>query len=177
MEAGFIWAIGAVLLALAPGKPGTLSTLYLCTAALALGASVIEAGHAMAFRDDLTGLHGRRALNEALGRVEGHFALAVVDVDHFKNFNDRYGHDVGDQVLRLVATRLARVGGGGEAYRFGGEEFALLFPGKTAREAAPALEEVRKTIAGSGLALRGTDRPRNKPAKSASRRRRGAPFP
>lgn len=165
VEAGFIWVVVAVLLALAPGRPGTLSTLYLCAAAIALGASVIETGHTMAFRDDLTGLSGRRALNEALGRVEGRFALTVVDVDHFKNFNDRYGHDVGDQVLRLVAARLARVGGGGEAFRYGGEEFAILFPGKTAREAAPALEEVRKTIASSGLALRGTDRPRKKPAK------------
>ena len=165
VEAGFIWVAGAVLLALAPGKPGTLSTLYLCAAALALGASVIETGHAMAFRDDLTGLPGRRALNEALGRVEGRFALAVVDVDHFKAFNDRYGHDVGDQVLRLVAARLAGVGGGGEAFRYGGEEFAILFPSKTAREAAPVLEGIRKAIAAAGLALRGADRPKSKPSK------------
>jgi diguanylate cyclase (GGDEF)-like protein len=49
------------------------------------------------------------------------------DVDHFKRFNDTHGHDVGDQVLRLVASKLSKVSGGGRAYRYGGEEFALVF--------------------------------------------------
>lgn len=53
----------------------------------------------------------------------------MVDVDHFKPFNDKHGHDVGDQVLKLAATELAGVRGGGTAYRYGGEEFTILFPG------------------------------------------------
>ena len=54
--------------------------------------------------------------------------MAMIDVDHFKKFNDTHGHDIGDQVLKLVAARLAQVEGGGIAYRYGGEEFAVLFP-------------------------------------------------
>ncbi len=170
VNAGFLWAAVAALLALAPGTPDSASTLYLAAGALGLGLSVVEAGHAMAFRDDLTGLAARRALNETLDRIEGPFAVAMVDVDHFKTFNDRYGHDVGDQVLKLVAARLAEVGGGGTAYRYGGEEFAVIFSGSAAKEAAPHLETVRRAIAESGLTLRAQDRPRTKPARPTAGR-------
>ena len=64
----------------------------------------------MAYHDELTGLPGRRALNEALLRVGSRYAVAMVDVDHFKHFNDAYGHEVGDQVLRMVAAQLDRGG-------------------------------------------------------------------
>ncbi len=165
VNAGFLWAAVAALLALAPGSPDPVSTLYLAAGALGLGLSVVEAGHAMAFKDDLTGLAARRALNEALDCIEGPFALAMVDVDHFKTFNDRYGHDVGDQVLKLVAARLAEVSGGGTAYRYGGEEFAVIFPGSPAREAASHLEAMRRAIADSGLTLRAQSRPSAKPAR------------
>ena len=57
----------------------------------------------MAFRDELTGLPGRRALNERLQRLPRQYVLAMTDVDHFKKFNDTHGHDVGDEVLKLVA--------------------------------------------------------------------------
>ncbi len=70
----------------------------------------------------------------------------VVDIDHFKRFNDTYGHDTGDQVLRLVAAGLSRVTGGGHAYRCGGEEFNILFPGKTTSEVVDHLEQLRAAI-------------------------------
>ena len=82
----------------------------------------------------------------------------MFDIDHFKRCNDTYGHDTGDQVLRLVASRLARVGGGGQAYRCGGEEFAIVFPGKTTREVLDHLEELRASVEASSFRLRGTDR-------------------
>jgi diguanylate cyclase (GGDEF)-like protein len=84
-------------------------------------------------------------------------------VDYFKKFNDTHGHDVGDQVLRMVAGRLARVEGGGRAFRYGGEEFAILFPGKSAEESAPHLEKVRESVANAAFTKRGKDRPRRKP--------------
>src|SRR5439155_9485473 len=83
--------------------------------------ALLQESHQLAFRDELTGLPGRRALDERLRALRGRYALAMVDVDHFKKFNDTHGHDVGDQVLKLVAGRLAEVGGGGIAYRYGGE--------------------------------------------------------
>jgi diguanylate cyclase (GGDEF)-like protein len=100
----------------------------------------------MAFYDELTGLPGRRALNERLESLDGGFTMAMVDIDHFKTFNDTWGHDVGDQVLKLVAARLQRVGGGGTAYRYGGEEFAILFAGRRRTSVLQHLEALRKSI-------------------------------
>ena len=55
-----------------------------------------------------------------------HYTLAMIDVDHFKKFNDTYGHDVGDLVLKMVAHQISQVNGGGKAYRYGGEEFTTV---------------------------------------------------
>jgi diguanylate cyclase (GGDEF)-like protein len=131
----------------------------------------------MAYRDDLTGLPGRRALTQYLDGIAGTYTIAMVDVDHFKKFNDRHGHDVGDQVLRIVASCLARAPGGGKAYRYGGEEFTLLYPGRTREEALPHLEKVRASIEGARFTLRSWKRPRKKPrgspaAKAKSRKAR-----
>jgi len=95
----------------------------------------------------------------------------MLDVDHFKSFNDTYGHDIGDQVLKLVASHIANVGGGGLAYRYGGEEFTVLFPGQGLSEALPYLEALRGEIEAYRMALRGGDRPR-KP-KGSGRQRGG----
>lgn len=133
--------------------------IFVTAAVLILTVAVLQDTFRMAFRDELTGLPGRRALNERLAGLGRHYAVAMVDVDHFKSLNDTYGHDVGDQVLKMVATRLAQAGGGGVAYRYGGEEFTLLFPGKSTEEAMPHLEALRAEIAGYGLALRRPDRP------------------
>jgi diguanylate cyclase (GGDEF)-like protein len=87
----------------------------------------------------------------------------MVDIDHFKNFNDQYGHDVGDQVLRMVASKILRVSGGGKSFRFGGEEFTIVFPGKTANESRLHVENLRKTIGTHLFVIRSTKRPMNKP--------------
>ncbi|GLZ84839.1 GGDEF domain-containing protein [Metapseudomonas resinovorans] len=139
---------------------------------LALTASVVQEAYQMAFRDELTGLPGRRALNERLRRLGRNYVLAMTDVDHFKKFNDTYGHDVGDQVLRLVASRLRKVGGGGKAYRYGGEEFTILFPGKSVDDCMPHLEAVRQAIEQYQMHLRDpVSRPKS---DDTGRSRRGA---
>ncbi|MEO5740702.1 MAG: GGDEF domain-containing protein, partial [Vicinamibacterales bacterium] len=117
----------------------------------------------IAYRDELTGLPGRRAFNNVMEQLGGSYALAMCDVDHFKRFNDTYGHDTGDQVLRMVAAKLSRVGGGGRAFRYGGEEFLVVFRGRSAREAEPFVESLRRSIAEAGFVLRGSDRPARKP--------------
>jgi len=121
---------------------------------LMIAAAVAHEAYQMAFRDELTGLPGRRALNERMQRLGRNYVIAMTDVDHFKKFNDTHGHDVGDQVLRLVASRLAKVTGGGRAYRYGGEEFALVFAGKTAEECVPHVEAARELIANYVMHLR-----------------------
>lgn len=124
---------------------------------LMIAAAVAHEAYQMAFRDELTGLPGRRALNERLQRLGRNYVLAMGDVDHFKKFNDTHGHDVGDQVLRLVASKLSKISGGGRAYRYGGEEFALVFAGKTLEECMPHLEVIRESIATYNIHLRNQD--------------------
>ncbi|MGH8704164.1 MAG: GGDEF domain-containing protein, partial [Burkholderiales bacterium] len=89
-------------------------------------------------------------------------------------FNDTHGHDIGDQVLRLVAARLAEVEGGGRAFRYGGEEFTVLFPGSRLKQALPHLEATRRAIEGYRMAVRGEDRPR---AKKEGEKRRADHLP
>ena len=145
--------------------------VFTTAAGLILAIAVLQDALRMAFRDELTGLPSRRALNERLDGLGRHYTIAMIDIDRFKGLNDHYGHDVGDQVMKMVAARLARVRGGGSAYRYGGEEFTLVFPGKSIEEAIPHLEALRADIAGHKLALRKSDRA----ARSApGKRRRGA---
>jgi diguanylate cyclase (GGDEF)-like protein len=144
-------------------------TLFVAAGALLLAVAVLQDTFRMAFRDELTGLPSRRALNERLAGLGRHFTVAMVDVDHFKTLNDTHGHDVGDQVLKLVASRLARVGGGGEAYRFGGEEFTLLFPDRGISDALPCLEAVRTDIAEYRMEMRRSER--TAPGRSPKGRR------
>ena len=139
---------------------------------LMIAAAVSHEAYQMAFRDELTGLPGRRALNERMQRLGRNYVLAMTDVDHFKKFNDTHGHDVGDQVLRLVASKLSKVTGGGRAYRYGGEEFALVFAAKTLEECLPHLEVVREAIATYNIQLRNQEsRPQD---DQSGRQRRGA---
>jgi GGDEF domain-containing protein len=149
--------------------------LLLLGAGLTQGLSLMETSYAMAYKDDLTGLPARRALMRDLDGMGGLYAAAMVDVDHFKRFNDRYGHDVGDQVLRMVAARLARAPGGGKAYRYGGEEFTLLYPGKNVQEALPHLREVRRSVEDATFTLRSWRRPRKKPVDPGAWRGAGKP--
>ena len=124
---GFFWALIATLLALLAENNGNSPTLYYSAAGLIISMSVIETAYAMAFQDELTSLPARRALNTALPGLGKRYAIAMLDIDFFKKFNDRFGHDVGDQVLCMVASHLNRVGGGGRSFRYGGEEFTILF--------------------------------------------------
>ena len=147
---------------------------YMSAAGAILLVAVLQESHRMAFRDELTGLPSRRALEERLRALGSEYAIAMVDVDHFKKFNDTFGHDVGDQVLRLVAARLAGVGGGGRAFRYGGEEFTVLFPDASVKDALPHLDAVREAVEGYRMALRAQQRPKNDKRGSKRRGRRRA---
>jgi len=163
LEGALVGALAASLLALVVGPAGEAGTLLFGAAIAIVLAGLVQGASASAYRDPLTGLPGRRAFDETVERLGRRFTVALVDVDHFKQFNDTWGHDAGDQVLHLVASRLARVGGSGRAFRHGGEEFAVLFPGVGLRAAEPHLEAVRAAIAAAGFTVRGADRPRRKP--------------
>ncbi len=158
VEGGMFWALAASLLSLYFGGVGRIPTAYFAAAAFTLAGAIVETSYLLAYHDELTTLPSRRAFHDALLRLEPPYSIAMVDIDHFKRCNDTYGHDTGDQVLRMVASHLARVTGGGQAYRCGGEEFAIVFPGKTTGEVLEHLEKLRATIESSKLHLRGPDR-------------------
>src|ERR1700675_5005307 len=96
IEPGFAWSVAAVFLWLPFAPVGKMSDAYVATAALILAASLIETSYVLAYHDELTGIRGRRAFNESLLSLDQQYAIAIVDIDHFKKFNDTYGHDVGD---------------------------------------------------------------------------------
>ena len=171
---GLLWAAvgGVIALSFVPAGAAegiahaavASPTLHLANAGLVLVVAAVESAYAMAYHDELTGLPGRRALSEALLRAGDAYTVAVVDVDHFKKFNDTHGHDVGDQVLRMVAARLGAVGGGGRAFRQGGEEFVVLFAGRDVEESLPHLEALRASVATAAFRVRRPGRPKKRPA-------------
>jgi diguanylate cyclase (GGDEF)-like protein len=169
-DAGLGWAACAGVFALAAPAGSTARGVWMLAAGLILIIALVESSYVMAFHDELTGLPARRALGQTLAALRPPYTVAIVDIDHFKSFNDRYGHDVGDEVLRMVATRLAAVTGGGRAYRSGGEEFTLVFPGRTKADALPHVEAVREAVAAAKFAVRKLPRPK----KADGERRRGA---
>ena len=134
--------------------------VFTAAAGVILIVAMLQESHRLAFNDELTGLPGRRALQEAMAGLGPNYVLAMADVDHFKSFNDTHGHDIGDQVLKLVAARLAEVDGGGRAFRYGGEEFTVLFADATLEEAMPHLEDIRASVAAYRMAVRGENRPK-----------------
>lgn len=144
------------------------------TLALVFLSAVIVDSHNMAFKDELTGIPSRRALMQYTQTLGTRYVIVMADIDHFKSFNDTYGHDVGDQVLKLVASKMQKVTGGGRAFRYGGEEFTLIFPRKSVHQVLPHLESLRDDIAGYQMMIRAHDRPVKKSAKKTNPHRRAS---
>ncbi|ATB70256.1 putative diguanylate cyclase [Sulfurospirillum diekertiae] len=134
----------------------------LVTSLIAISALVHDA-YRMAYADTLTGIPSRRALEERFLHLGSHYMIAMADIDFFKKFNDKFGHDIGDDVLKLVAKELSHIKNGGKAYRYGGEEFTILFNGKKKEECIMALEEVRERIFRRGFVIRDKNRPEKVP--------------
>ena len=119
-----------------------------------------------AMSDPLTGLLNRRAFADFAARtnrrragIRSTMALLVLDLDHFKSVNDRFGHIVGDRVLKAIAEALAETCHGHLVARYGGEEFAVLFSGVELAEARRTLDAARVKVAGKHYRLRETDEP------------------
>ena len=160
---GALWAVVAVWGTLVIGeRAGAL--VLVAGGGAALVAGTLESIFAAAYRDALTGLPSRRALDEMLDGLPQGAVVAMVDVDHFKQFNDTYGHDTGDQVLRMVAWRLNEIPDV-QAFRYGGEEFTLVFTTLSLKDALARLETGRQAVAASRFTLRSGDRPKGKKGK------------
>ncbi len=118
-----------------------------------------------AMTDALTTLANRKAFDEHLTRMcaeadenKSPLTLALLDIDHFKRFNDTWGHQTGDQVLRYVASVIGRCAGAPRVgARYGGEEFAMIFPNERAPLVEAALNGIREEIGSRALKRRSTN--------------------
>lgn len=117
-----------------------------------------------AMTDGLTGLANRKTFDEELAHMveearanDGVFSLLIMDIDHFKSFNDTHGHQIGDQVLRLVARTLTDgIKGRDIACRYGGEEFTVLLPETPLMGAEKVADSLRAAVGRKELVNRGT---------------------
>ncbi len=164
MESTLGFVLTLVAIALLPTmRAGAINDLLALAAAIAI-AAILFASYRMAFIDGLAGLPNRRALDEALARLSGDYMLAMVDVDHFKAFNDRHGHAAGDRVLKAVAGQL-KASRGSNAYRYGGEEFCLVFTGSRMRQAEQSCEDLRARVEAMRVKVRSTPARRRSTSK------------
>ncbi|MBD3760441.1 GGDEF domain-containing protein [Sphingomonadaceae bacterium G21617-S1] len=125
----------------------------------------LAAAHHKANSDPLTGLPNRRALDQHLRaafenarRANSPLALAICDIDHFKQFNDTHGHQIGDEVIKFVGSSLGRAASNGDVFvaRYGGEEFVMVFERGSVANAMPVLDKIRAAIAARELKVTNT---------------------
>ncbi|MDD5519353.1 MAG: diguanylate cyclase [Kiritimatiellae bacterium] len=138
--------------------------MFMSGSALTLIWAVLESSWRSARIDELTDLPGRRVLKHHMANLGPSYAIAVLDIDHFKKINDKYGHDTGDQVLRFIAMHLNR-NQAGKAYRYGGEEFVIICENEDFDQTVEALERLRLAISSRKFFIRSKTRPKKKPGK------------
>lgn len=153
-----------------------LATLFALLAGILIIISITMNAYSLAYFDELTNLPSRRALTQSISTMGKNYTVAMVDIDHFKNVNDKYGHDIGDQVLKKLASQLRQVRGG-KAFRYGGEEFIILFPNKNFHEARLFCIELCKNVANSPFMLRNKKRPKKKEQNSILKRKQREAIP
>ena len=171
VESGVLSALTVAMLAITQNIDASSSAVLFGLAAVLLVITLVQESYGMAYMDELTGLPGRRAMMATLMSLGNKYSIAMLDIDHFKKFNDTHGHDVGDQVLRMVAGKIGQVTGGGKPARYGGEEFSVIFPGKSLTDVMAHLEVVRQHIEESPFTIRGQDRPKKPPKKGVKTRK------
>jgi len=169
LRGAWILALIAVIVALHFVLNTQLATAYFMIAGLILLTAIIINSNNLAYKDELTQMPSRRALKQQLASLGKTYSLAMVDVNHFKKLNDNYGHDVGDEVLKMLAAHLLSIKGGGKAYRYGGEEFTIVFAGKDASIAFVYLDALRNKIASKPFIVRNKKRPKEKSAKKPTK--------
>ena len=174
---GITGSLITLTLALNFSQQQQVATIFIIISGILIISAITINAYSLAYLDELTNLPSRRALKQNISTLGKRYSIAMVDVDHFKKFNDKYGHDIGDQVLKKLASHLRQVRGG-KAFRYGGEEFTLLFPNKDLDEARLFCNELCRKVANSPFMLRNKKRPHKKPGetKSTFKRREATPL-
>ncbi len=158
LEGGAIWALFTVFVAYHTSRYGWQPTNFFMAAGLILFVTLLQAIYQQTYRDELTGIPGRLAYEEAIGQLGKRFSLAVISIDQLSQYANTHGKPVSEQILKRVAPRVQAACVEGQVFRTTGEELTVLFPGTSATETLVTLETIRKTIEAIGLFLRGRDR-------------------
>lgn len=165
MYLAFILVLISTYISLYFAHRPVIIAIFLSAAFIMMVTALFEVSYSLAYYDSLTGILSRRALEQELLKLGSHYSIAMVDIDHFKRVNDTYGHDVGDDVLKMVASLVDKASGRSKAFRYGGEEFVIILQGQGCAEAMPVLERIRKVVEHRPFVLRSENRPQKKPEK------------
>jgi diguanylate cyclase (GGDEF)-like protein len=177
LEGGAIWALLAIFVAYHTSRYGWQPTNFFMAAGLILFATLLQYCHRQTYRDELTGIPGRLAYDEAIGQLGKRFALAIIGIDQLTQYANVHGKPVSEQVLKHIAPRVLAACSGGQVFRTTGEELTVLFPGKSNTEALSSLDAIRKSIEAISLFLRGRDRVWGKERETQKAGPRDQPLP
>ena len=158
LEGGAIWALLAIFVAYHASRYGWQPTNFFMAAGLILFVTLLQSFYQRTYRDELTGIAGRLAYDEAIGQLGKRFALAVLSIDQLSQYANIHGKPISEQILKRIAPRIQAACSDGQVFRTTGEELTVIFPDKSAMETLMTLESVRKTIEAIRLYLRGRDR-------------------
>jgi diguanylate cyclase (GGDEF)-like protein len=158
LEGGAIWALVAIFVAYHTSRYGWQPTNFFMAGGLILFVTLFQSFYQQTYRDELTGIPGRLAYEEAIAQLGKRFSVAVISIDQLTQYANIHGKSVSQQILKLVAPRVHAACSGGQIFRTTGEELTMLFPGKSTTEAMSTLETIRKTTEAINLILRGPDR-------------------
>ncbi len=165
IERAFIWALISIFYALVVNRIGPASSIYFATAGLIFVISVIENIYIEGFQDELTDLPTRKVLLGNLSELGTGYTVAMIEIDQFKRLKDNHGRRVSKQILRSVGSKLTSVTGGGLPFRYGGEVFAVAFPGMFLQDTLSRLDELRIAIKEPGSILLSQKSPHKKPKR------------
>jgi len=178
LEGGAIWALFAIFVAYHTSRDGWQPTNFFMAAGLILFVTLLQSFYQRTYRDELTGIPGRLAYDEAIGQLGKRFSVAVISIDQLTQYGNTHGKSVSEQILKRAAPRIQAACSDGRIFRTTGEELTVLFPGKSTTETLSTLETVRKTIEPICLFLRGRDRvwEKQRGTKKAGSRDRALPI-
>jgi diguanylate cyclase (GGDEF)-like protein len=158
LEGGAIWALCAVFVAYHTSRHGWQPTNFFMAAGLILFVTLLQSFYQRTYRDELTGIPGQLAYEEAIGQLGKRFSVAVIGIDQLTQYANVHGKSVSEQILKRAAPKIQAACSDGQVFRTTGEEFTVLFPGKSATEALGTLDTVRKSVKAIDFFLRGRDR-------------------
>lgn len=158
LEGGAIWALCAIFVAYHTSRYGWQPSNFFMVAGLILFVTLLQSFYQRTYRDELTGIPGRLAYDEAIAQLGKRFSVAVISIDQLTQYANTHGKPVSEQILKLVAPRVQSACSDGQVFRTTGEDLTVLFPGKSTTETLGTLETIRKTIGAISVFLRGPDR-------------------